>query len=141
MKLFQSRTDKRNSTVHFEIIPFISLILILFIFFLLFSTQNSEKNGLKLHIPSASTTAPEKADIIISINQKQEIFFNQKLINKNSLKNQIYDSLITTPDSQILIQADSNTPYFFIIEVLDQIRLAGCFDIVLEANKKLINNV
>tara|TARA_B110000438_G_scaffold267135_1_gene281729 strand:+ start:536 stop:931 length:396 start_codon:yes stop_codon:yes gene_type:complete len=122
--------------VRFELAPLLDVIFILLIFFAVSTTLLMEKNGIKLLLPQAEAVSKEKKGIELKIDQDQILFLEDKKIAMKTLKSSIKQLVIQEKKLQLTILADQKTPYVFVIEVMDKIRLAGCYDIILEAKKK-----
>lgn len=129
---------RRKPENRLEIAPLIDVIFILLIFFAV-STTVVLNRGLKLQLPSATTVAKEKKGTTVSIDKDERIYINQKFVASELLETKIAEVLKTIPETQIIIRADKKTPYSFLIRVLDDVRLGGCYDIVLEAEKTVEN--
>jgi biopolymer transport protein ExbD len=128
--------SKRNRPIKLELAPLIDVIFILLIFFAVSTSFVANKMGMKLKLPAASSTTDQKKGILLSINKNQELFLDEKPLLIEELKDRISAIVSQTPDTQIILNADVTTPYDIIITLLDQVRLGGCFDLVLEAEKK-----
>jgi biopolymer transport protein ExbD len=131
--------QKRKYDSRLEIAPLIDVIFILLIFFAVSTTVVLNK-GMKLQLPSATTVAKEKKGTVISIDREQRLYIDQKLVAADLLQSKLAEVVKNVSDTQVIIRADQMTPYNFLIRVLDDIRLAGCYDIVLEA-EKIVENV
>ena len=133
------KKSKKPNQIRLELAPLIDIIFILLIFFAVSTSLVANKLGMKLKLPSAISTTEEKKGVILSINDAQEIFLDEKSILIEEIKDNISALINQNPEVQILLNADVATPYELVIHVLDEIRLGGCFDIVLEAEKKRAN--
>ncbi|MCP4050246.1 MAG: biopolymer transporter ExbD [bacterium] len=120
-----------------EIAPLLDVIFILLIFFAVSTTVIMNK-GMKLQLPSAASVATQKKGSVLTIDREQRLYLNKILIPADLLSVKIADLVKEAPDFQIIVKADKYTPYSFLIYVLDNIRLGGCFDLVLEAKEKQI---
>ena len=135
MKLVIKRPSRFNA-VRLELAPLIDVIFILLIFFAVSATIVVNQKGLQLLLPSATTVSSEKKGVVIAVDQKRRLYFNRQPITEDQLRRSIEKQLSQTPDFQVILRADRLTPYSMIIRILDEIRLGGCFDIVLEAKQK-----
>ncbi len=106
------------------------------IFFAVSSSLVTQNTGINLKLPSAETVTKDKKGIIISIDPNQIIYLDNIVIPFEMIQKTIYNLKTTSPTLQVIINADTKTPYDKVIAVLDQIRLGGCFDVILEAKKK-----
>jgi len=74
------------------------------------------------------------------VSEKNDIFYDGALINLDDIRTTVATSLKVTPKLQIILNADQKTPYQMVVSILDKIRLGGCFDIVLEAEKASVHD-
>lgn len=109
--------------------PLIDVVFLLLIFFMVSTTFN-KSSELSIDLPESSGKVVEsKAFIVeISLDQQGRIFINEKrLVNAKmrTLKRAIQLTVKDHKDPQIVISADKNTPYQFIIKTMDAIRQLG----------------
>lgn len=114
----------------------IDIIFILLIFFAVSSTIIVNRQGLMLQLPLASTTAEAKPSLVLSVTRDQEIYLGKEKIDQTDIQERIRTLASETPTLQLTIEADQDVTYQAIIEVLDEVRLGGVFDIVLEAKER-----
>ncbi len=122
---------------YFELAPLLDVIFILLIFFAVSTTLILNNYGINLQLPSADSVEEQKKSIVLSIDAEQRLFINKTSLSLNELQDNIRSLLDQNPDLQLLLDADKLTPYEVVIQVLDHVRLAGCYDIVLEVQKNL----
>jgi len=92
--------------------------------------------GIHLTLPAAVTSAKEKRGVVISIDKRQKIYLQEKPLPEGLIRARIFELLSKEPKLQVILRAHRMTPYSMVVRVLDNIRLAGGFDVVLEAKKK-----
>jgi len=92
--------------------------------------------GIHLTLPAAVTSAKEKKGVVISIDKGQKIYLQENPLPEGLIRSRIFALLSKEPKLQVILRAHHLTPYSMVIRVLDEIRLAGGFDVVLEAKKK-----
>ncbi len=119
-----------------ELTPLIDIIFILLLFFAVSTSLITNKDGINLQLPEAESIHPNKDGIMLSIDIDRSLFLNNKPITMDHIQPAIKELLFKDPKSQIIINAHRETPYHLVIKVMDNIRLAGCFDIVLQAEKE-----
>lgn len=132
--MFYSRL--KSNSIKFEMTPLLDIIFILLIFFAVSTTLMTNHQGLKLDLPQAISSAKEEQGLIVSVSPNKEIFVNKQKVNINQLQTVIKQSIQENSNIKITLNADKNLAYHFIIEVLDQIRLGGGINIILQAEKK-----
>ena len=128
--------NRKNRTVRIELIPLVDTVFILLTFFVVSTTFILDRHGMKLQLPAASSVSKEKAEMTLTIDSNKDLFFDKVPISLDQVKPTLEEALKTHPDLQIAINAHEATPYTMVIQVLDEVRLAGCYDVILEAQKK-----
>lgn len=132
MKLFERKTRPKATL---ELTPLIDVIFILLLFFAVSTTLITNKQGIKLQLPEAETVNENKKGIIVSIDAKQQLYFEDKKIKVDELQNYVKTELAKDANLQIILNAHRGTPYHLVIGTMDNIRIAGCYDVVLQAKK------
>ena len=115
----------------------IDVVFILLIFFAVSTTLVLNKKGVRLTLPEAVSVTENKLGYVVSIDKHNTIFFQDKPILPELLISRVKSLIIEQPEMHIILNADKETDYVRVVEVLDLIRLGGCFDVVLEAKKKV----
>jgi biopolymer transport protein ExbD len=128
--------NKKAKVARLELTPLIDIIFILLLFFAVSTSLITNKDGINLQLPEAESIHPNKEGIILSIDTEQILFLNKTPITIDQIQPAIKKLLFKDQKSQIIINAHRATPYHLVIKVMDNIRLAGCFDIVLQAEKE-----
>lgn len=78
----------------------------------------------------------EKKGVVIAIDNKQKIFLEGKPLPEGMVRSRISDFMTADPKLQVILRAHRLTPYSMVIRILDDVRMAGVFDVILEAKKK-----
>lgn len=132
MNLFER---KKRPKATLELTPLIDVIFILLLFFAVSTTLITNKQGIKLQLPDAETVNENKKGVIVSIDVNQELYFEDKKIKFDELQNYIKSELSKDSNLQVILNAHRGTPYHKVISTMDNIRIAGCYDVVLQAKK------
>ena len=127
-----------RDSLKLELTPLLDIIFILLIFFAVSTSLVTHHQGLKLDLPQSKSATIYESSFVISVNAKKEIVVNKKRILLSLLSREIKEILSQKPDIKIMLNADRQLPYAFVIDVLDAIRLGGGSDIVLQAEKVVI---
>ncbi|MEK9657174.1 MAG: biopolymer transporter ExbD [bacterium] len=135
MSLHYPTYKKHRLEPRIELAPLIDIIFVLLIFFAVSSSLILKNQGISLLLPKAKSVSTHKNELIVHIDQQRRIFFNKNAISHKGFNSELRDMIKQSPKLQVILRADRETPYHFVINVLDQIRLAGCYDIVLAAEK------
>lgn len=95
----------------------------------------SSNKGIKVDLPKASTVTQEEKGIVISIKKTGNVFFNNAPIAVEDLTQKMTQELAQNPEIQTVIYADRMVPYHHVIQVIDEVRLSGARNFLLEAKK------
>jgi biopolymer transport protein ExbD len=131
----------RRSELRFEVIPIIDVLFTLLIFFVIFSSAAAayfNQKGMKMQLPSAATVSTEKKSVVVTIDGAMNYFLDGEAILPEEIREKIKTLLGTSTVLQVMISADKSVTYDRLIFVLDEVRLGGCYDVVLQADKKII---
>lgn len=124
-----SRNRKISPSI--ELAPLIDVIFVLLIFFAVSSSFLSQNKGILLQLPFAKLSKQHPKSATIFIDRNQKIFLDNKLIEVGMIRAHFTKIISKNPNFQVILQADHLTPYKDVISVLDNIRLSGCYNIVL----------
>lgn len=126
---------KQARAIHLEFMPLIDLVFSLVMFFAVATTIVPPNQGIKIELPKANTVNENKEALTLSITADRKFFLNTREIQPSQLENIVKEIIKRDPHAQLIISGHRNIPYFIIVETMDKIRLGGCFDVVLEAEK------
>jgi len=127
--------------VYQKLIAFINItsladisITLMVIFLIAGITAAFSRLGLSVKLPQSAYLRPQiKEGVLITINEKGEIFVEEEQVSKKDLIKTIYKYLEKKGSDKVYLQADKNLPYGKIIEILGDIKNAGIIDVGLLA--------
>ncbi len=132
-KLFTRNVDEEESAI--DITPMLDVVFILLILFIVTATFVKEA-GIDVNRPDAVTAVKkEKANIIIAINHKNEIWIDRRKIDFRSVRPNIERLHAENPQGSVIIQADKESKTETLIQVMDAAREAGVFNIAIAAQE------
>ncbi len=132
-KLFTRNVDEEESAI--DITPMLDVVFILLIFFIVTATFVKEA-GIDVNRPDAVTAVKkEKANIIIAINHKNEIWIDRRKIDFRSVRPNIERLHAENPQGSVIIQADKESKTETLIQVMDAAREAGVFNRAIVAQE------
>jgi biopolymer transport protein ExbD len=129
---------RKRSELRLEVIPIIDVMFTLLIFFVIFSSTLAtlSHKGMPMNLPSASSVTTEKKTVLFSIDHDFHFYLDDNQIPQESLRKKIAEMVRENPTVRIMLSADKEVPYDLVIRALDDVRLGGCYDIVLRAKQK-----
>ena len=119
-----------------DITPMMDVVFIMLIFFIVTATFVKE-SGIDVTRPDAQTaTKQNRVGILVAINEYNEIWINRREVDINAVRANIERLHAENPPGGAVIQADKNAQTGTLVEVMDQIRLAGVQAISIAAEER-----
>jgi len=117
---FQSGSGEKSFT-EINIIPFVDIVLVLLIIFMLTAPILFE-TSIPLELPKAESVEPTKeTDIGIIILADGSLVLNGASVTDMGLRETVQEN----PTLRALLSADKNTPHGRVIEIIDLLRQEG----------------
>ena len=133
----KTKRKKKLPLSAINVTPFVDITLVLMVIFMIsapmldFSIPVSAPN-----VKSSQTTNTKKEDIFITIDQKAQIYLNNKKINITHLQDKIKAIKFGNHQATIFIKADKRLQYKNIANIIDIASMAGFNKISLVFNNK-----
>jgi len=108
-----------------NVTPLVDVMLVLLIIFMV--TAPMMIHGVKVDLPiTESKSIKSKEDpLILSITKKRLIFIENYNIEFKALKGKLKKIFTNRAETEILLQADKDVPYGFVMKVMSQVKEAG----------------
>jgi len=117
-------TRNNHEAVNVDLTPMIDMVFILLIFFLVTASFN-KMNAIDIERPNGSTSDVQDAvSLVISIDSANGIWLQGEPIDIRKLRSSV-KSLSGAEHTSVMLNADKSVNTGRLIEVLDQVRLAG----------------
>jgi len=118
-----------------DITPMLDVVFIMLIFFIVTATFVKE-SGIDVNRPDAATAVKkEKANILIAINEKNEIWIDHRMVDARSVRPNIERMHAENPQGSVVIQADKKSLTETLIKVMDAARSAGVYNVAIAAQE------
>jgi biopolymer transport protein ExbD len=125
--------DDEESSI--DTTPMLDVVFIMLIFFIVTATFVKEA-GIDVNRPDAETAVKqEKANILVAINAKNEIWIDRRRVDIRSVRPNIERLYAENPQGSVVIQADKESKTETLIEVMDAARQAGVFNVAIAAQE------
>ncbi len=110
-----------------EIIPLIDIIFFLLATFVMVSLSMVKNQGISVNLPTTATSSAEdtKPVITISVNDKEEIYLDKKLVSFEQMSGKLQELKATDSDLKVLINGDEKASFGTAIGILDEVRRLG----------------
>ena len=115
--------------------PLIDVVFILLIFFIVTSSFVKEA-GIDVNRPSAKTALrKELGNIMIAITKDGNVWIDKRQVDLRSVRANVERLHAENPEGTVVIVADTDSRMGLMVEVMDQVRLAGVTNIAVAASK------
>ncbi len=121
--MFEGNSDRLMSDIN--VTPFVDVMLVLLIIFMV--TAPMMMQGVDVALPE-TTSQPlpsSKEHLIITINNKNQIFINDYQITIDFLQEKLSKILEGREHREVYLRADKNIPYGVVVNVMSEIKGAG----------------
>jgi biopolymer transport protein TolR len=108
-----------------NVTPLVDVMLVLLIIFMV--TAPMMMQGVDVNLPKTTTRHIKTKDepLILTVNKKREVFIENHRIEINNLEIKIKKIFENRRDKEILLRADKDVPYGFVIKVIARVKRAG----------------
>ena len=127
---------KLEEDADIDITPMLDIVFIMLIFFIVTATFVKE-SGIDVTRPDAETAVKQnRVAILIAIRDNNEIWINRRQVDLASVRANVEKLHAENPQGGAVIQADRQAETGVLVEIMDQVRLAGVGAISIAAEEK-----
>ena len=136
---FSNELDQDNDLT-INILPMIDVLFAVLLFFVLSSLILTRNRMVAIERPKSSTDATiGKEAIVVSLNQKGELFINNKKTQESSLINDLKSLKDKNQTKKLLIDADRTSQYGDVFRIIEQAKSAEFESIGLVTDRQANN--
>lgn len=108
-----------------NVTPLVDVMLVLLIIFMVTAPMMIE--GIKVNLPKTTTKyiKTEEEPLILTITKEKKIYLERYLIKLRGLEYKIKKIFENRRDKELLLRADKDVPYGFVVKVISKIKKAG----------------
>jgi len=129
------RRNKERDESTIDITPMLDIVFIMLIFFIV-TTSFVKETGVEVNRPNAATAVrDERGNILIAITANDEIWIDKRMIDLRSVRANVERLKAENPEGSVIIQADKASKTGFLVETMDQVRLAGVQKVSIAASQ------
>ncbi|HIE53576.1 MAG TPA: biopolymer transporter ExbD [Chromatiaceae bacterium] len=116
-----------------DLTPLMDIVFIMLIFFIV-STSFIKESGVDINRPTANTAErKERGNILIAITANDEVWIDKRRVDIRAVRANVERLKAENPEASVVIQADKESKNGLLVEVMDQIRLAGITNVSIAA--------
>ena len=128
-----ARRIKEEEETEINITPMLDIVFIMLIFFIV-TTSFVKETGIDPRRPEAETARQaQRGNILIAVAENGQIWMNKKAVEMGQIRNMVEAALAENPESSAVIIADTESETGAVIDLMDQVRLGGVYNISLAA--------
>jgi biopolymer transport protein TolR len=108
-----------------NVTPLVDVMLVLLIIFMV--TAPMMMQGVEVNLPQTTTKHIKTREdpLILTINKERVIFLEKHQIKLDSLETKIRKIFKNRREKEVLLRADEDVPYGFVIKVIASVKRAG----------------
>ncbi len=121
-----------------NVTPLVDVMLVLLIIFMVTAPMMVE--GIKVNLPKtkAKFISTKEEPLVLTITKKREIFIQRYKVGLKQLGYKLKKIFEHRRDTQLLIKADKEVPYGFVVKVIATVKRAGINKVGLVTEPELI---
>ena len=118
-----------------NITPMLDIVFIMLIFFIV-TTSFVKETGIDPRRPTAQTAEEKpRGNILIAISESGQIWMNKRPVELGQVRAMVESALAENPESSAVIIADEESATGVLIDLMDQVRLGGVYNISVAAEQ------
>jgi biopolymer transport protein TolR len=108
-----------------NVVPLVDVMLVLLIIFMV--TAPMMMVGVEINLPQtkAQSIKTQEDPLILTVNKKGEIFLEEHAMKLEELGTKIETIFKYRRDKEVILRADKDIPYGFVINVMAEVKRAG----------------
>jgi biopolymer transport protein TolR len=122
---FNSGGNNRQLMSEINVTPLVDVMLVLLIIFMVAAPMMIQ--GVDVNLPKTEAKNIKTSDepLMLTVNSKKEIFLESHKIPLEGLELKIRKIFENRRDKEVLLRADKDIPYGFVINVIASVKKAG----------------
>lgn len=118
-----------------DMTPMLDIVFIMLIFFIV-TTSFVKEAGVEINRPSTNTAETvKKGNIMVAVRENGQVWVDKRMVEVGAVRANIERLRAENPEGAVVIQADVESRSGVVVQVMDQIRMAGVQNISIAANK------
>jgi biopolymer transport protein ExbD len=118
-----------------EVIPMIDIVFFLLVFFMISTLSMTVNRSLPVDLPKAASTQQELGETAnLTVTKDGALFLNKEPVTLQEMAPKLKAELAKVPELFVIISADNQTSHGAIVDVIDEMRLAGVSRLAIAVN-------
>ncbi len=126
---------KEAETPQIDMTSMMDVVFIMLIFFIV-TTSFVKEAGIEVNRPTASSAErQERGNIMIAVSDSGAVWIDGRMVDIRAVRANVERLRAENPEGAVVIQADEASRTGILVQVMDQVRLAGVMNVAIAANK------
>lgn len=123
--IFQSHRNHRQFMSDINVTPLVDVMLVLLIIFMVAAPMMIQ--GVDVNLPKTTTKniKTQEEPLMLTVNKKREIFLENHPVDLGALEVKVQKIFENRREKGVLLRADKDVPYGFVIQVIARVKRAG----------------
>ena len=131
------KRERKKTMPEFMLIPLIDILFVLLAFFMSNTTFSETNASINIKLPTSSVKqVPVSKYIVISIDEKKQLYINSTKFSIETLQEGIKSELLAQNRNDVVIRADKETDYGFVVKVMTIAKNAGAIELDIATEKE-----
>ncbi|MEN8720484.1 MAG: biopolymer transporter ExbD [Oceanococcaceae bacterium] len=128
------RHDRREAEQGLDLTPMLDIVFIMLIFFIV-TTSFVREAGVQVNRPQAASAEKQAAtSVYVAVTAQGEIWVDRRPVTLSGLRAAVARIRLENPEATGVIQADADARHGLVVDVMDELRLAGVREIAVSAS-------
>lgn len=128
------RSDDQDSA-QIDMTSMMDVVFIMLIFFIV-TTSFVKEAGIEVNRPiAASAERQERGNIMIAVSESGAVWIDGRQVDLRAVRANVERLRAENPEGAVVIQADEASRTGILVQVMDQVRLAGVHNVAVAASK------
>ncbi len=115
-----------------NILPMIDIVFFLLVFFMIFTTIKTTPLGMDIELPKAVSGSPQQSTSFeISVDKSGAFYVGGRRMTGAELRSRLAERLEVNPEIFVIVKADKEVRYEYVIAALDHVRSVGGYKLGL----------
>jgi biopolymer transport protein TolR len=124
MNRFKNFKPRKSTAPEVTMTPLIDTFATLLLIFIVAAPM--VQNGIKVDLPQGKIKeVGNQQDLVVTLSKDGKVYFNNFPVPRNTLVSSVQKAIAQKEDTPVYVHADETVRYGKVIEVVDELKLAG----------------
>ncbi len=127
--------SREPEAAQIDMTSMMDVVFIMLIFFIV-TTSFVKEAGIEINRPTASSAErQERGNIMIAVSDSGAVWIDGRMVDIRAVRANVERLRAENPEGAVVIQADEASRTGILVQVMDQVRLAGVMNVAIAASR------